>query len=90
MAQTINIDRFLDASGKIVQLPQKQKIRTAVLAYLAGKFETDSVYSEKAVNALCLQWHTFNDYFILRRELVDGGLLCRKRDGSQYWRPGHI
>ncbi len=87
MEQKINIKRFLDASGKITQLPQKQKVRIAVLGYLAEKFETDTVYTEKAVNAVCAQWHTFNDYFILRRELVDSGLLCREPDGSRYWKP---
>jgi len=33
-----------------------------VLGYLAEKFEANSIYPEKAVNALCMQWHTFNDY----------------------------
>lgn len=88
MEKKIEIRQFLDGAGKIKQLPQKQRVRLAVLGYLAEKFETDSVYTEKAVNALCQQWHTFNDYFILRRELVDSGLICRKPNGSAYWRPG--
>lgn len=82
----INIKQFLDTAGKIIQLPQKQKARCALLEYLADKFEPDCNYTEKEVNEICNQWHTFGDYFILRRELIDNGLLCRECDGSRYWK----
>ncbi|WMJ83291.1 DUF2087 domain-containing protein [Oscillospiraceae bacterium LTW-04] len=90
MQQNTDIKRFLDASGRIIQLPKRAVPRAAVLSYLAEKFEAGSTYTEKSVNAICTQWHTFNDYFILRRELIDSGLLCRKPDGSSYWKPGEI
>ena len=86
MEKSIVINRFLDEEGKIVQLPRKQDPRRALLEYLASKFEPDTVYTEHQVNAVCEQWHTFGDYFLLRRELVDSGLLNRERDGSKYWR----
>jgi len=86
MEQDIKIERFLDSSGKITQLPQKQKMKCALLEYLAEKFELGCTYSEREVNDICNRWHTFGDYFLLRRELVDRGLLCRERDGSRYWR----
>lgn len=86
MEQKIDIKMFLDASGKIIQLPQKQKKRTAVLSYLAEKFEENRDYTEKEVNAICDEWHTFGDFFVLRRELVDYGLLCREANGSRYWK----
>jgi len=84
--KAINIAPFLDETGKIKQLPQKQKARYALLLYLAEKFEPDRDYIEQEVNALCEGWHTFRDYFLLRRELIDNGLLCRERDGSRYWK----
>ena len=87
MEKVLDIKRFLDDSGRIIQLPQRAVFRAAVLRYLAEKFEDDRTYTEKTVNAICMQWHTFNDYFILRRELVDSGLLCRKPNGSCYWKP---
>ncbi len=86
METEIKIKQFLDTSGKITQLPQKQKVRHALLKYMAEKFEPDSVYSEQQVNEICNHWHTFGDYFLIRRELVDNGFLCRERDGSRYWR----
>jgi len=87
MKQIIKVKQFLDSSGKITQLPQKQKARRALLEYLTEKFDPGRTYSEREVNAICSQWHTFGDYFLLRRELVDHDLLCRERDGSRYWRP---
>jgi len=77
---------FLDEEGRISQLPSKQTKRLAVLAYLADKFAYNRDYTEKEVNGIIDQWHTFGDYFILRRELIDQGLLCRTKDGSRYWR----
>ncbi len=87
MQQTIDISSFLDAEGKITQLSQKNKKRLATLSYLAERFEDGRDYTEKEVNTICETWHTFGDYFILRRELVDYGLLQREVDGSRYWKP---
>ena len=87
MEQEINIEPFLNKEGQLTKLPQKQKVRQVLLAYLAGKFDPERIYNEREVNAICENWHTFGDYFLLRRELVEHGLLCRKRDGSAYWRP---
>jgi hypothetical protein len=86
MEQNKQIARFLNPEGKITQLPQKSSVRLAVLEYLAQKFETERSYTEHEVNAVCENWHTFGDYFLLRRELIDRGLLFRKPDGSSYWR----
>ncbi|WP_304509501.1 DUF2087 domain-containing protein [Anaerotignum sp.] len=87
MEKKIDIRRFLDDSGKIIQLSQKKIFRVATLSYLAEKFEADRNYTEKEVNAICEEWHTFNDFFILRRELIDNELLCREPNGSRYWMP---
>ena len=80
------IDRFLDTEGKIKQLPQKVMMKKEVLAYLALKFEFDIDYTEKEVNEIIKTWHTFNDYFLLRRELIDYRFISRTTDGSRYWK----
>lgn len=87
MEQKINIARFLDNHGKITQLSQKNKFRVATLRYLVEKFESNRDYTEKEVNEICNEWHTFGDYFLLRRELIDNGLLCRELNCSRYWKP---
>lgn len=80
------VKRFLDEEGMIAQLPAKGKPRLDVLEYLAEKFETGRDYREKEVNAIISGWHTFGDYFLLRRELIDHRLLLRTPDGSRYWK----
>jgi len=80
------IEMFLDEEGRIKQLPSRGEPRRAVLAYLATKFSCDRDYTEKEVNALIDTWHTFGDYFLLRRELIDYQFLCRTRDCVKYWK----
>jgi hypothetical protein len=80
------IERFLDTEGKIKQLPSKGEARQAVLTHLATKFCLDREYTEKEVNAIIDSWHTFGDYFLLRRELVENQFVCRTRDGAKYWK----
>lgn len=82
-----DISRFLDEYGRITHLSHKKNIRVATLYYLAEKFEANLDYTEKEVNAICEEWHTFGDYFILRREMIDNELLCRESNGSRYWKP---
>lgn len=77
---------FLDEQGKIKIWPAKHDKKLSVLRYLADKFEYGRFYREKEVNAIIEAWHTFSDFHLLRRELVDHQLLCRVRDGSKYWR----
>lgn len=86
MEQNKKITRFLNPEGKITQLPQKKSVRLALLSYLSQQFEENRFYTEQEVNALCEEWHTFGDYFLLRRELIDQNFLCRKVDGSLYWK----
>lgn len=87
MANLINLEPYVNSEGKITQFPHKQGAKQAVLVYLAQRFDTNRFYSEKEINAICEAWHTFGDYFLLRRELVDHGLLCRTPDGARYWKP---
>lgn len=81
----ISISAFLDDAGKISQIPAPNRTRIPTLAYLAGKFEEGRIYSEKDVNGLINEWHTFGDYFILRRLLIDYSFLERTPNGEKYW-----
>lgn len=79
------IDQYLEENGKIKIWPSKRDKKYAVLAYLSTKFEAEVFYTEKQVNEIIKQWHTFGDFFLLRRELVDKKLIYRTDDGSKYW-----
>jgi hypothetical protein len=80
-----DITRFLDNEGRIKQYPAAAKNKLLVLEYLSGKFEEDRIYTEKEVNAIIDKWHTFGDYFLLRRMLIEYGFMGRKPNGSEYW-----
>ncbi len=86
MEKTVRIGQFLDGEGRIIQLPKKHGARVAVLSYLAEKFSSNTEYNERQVNDICDSWHTFGDFCLLRRELVDNGLLGREPNGSRYCR----
>lgn len=80
------IKRFLDEDGKITSLPSKYQSKIEVLKYLSDKFEFEREYTEKQINEIISNWHTFNDYFVLRRALVDNFFLIRTKNGSKYWK----
>ncbi|MGE5403899.1 MAG: DUF2087 domain-containing protein [Candidatus Saccharibacteria bacterium] len=83
--KNVNISVFLDDTGRIQQLPSPNRTKIPVLAYLSSKFEEGRAYSEKEVNEIINEWHTFGDYFILRRLLIDHQFLDRTLNGAEYW-----
>lgn len=84
MEWNVILRNFLDANGKLTAFPAKRKMKVYCLFYLAGKFEAGREYTEREVNELLLDWHTFADPATLRRELYDYGFLDRSRDGKVY------
>ena len=84
------IDKILNTEGRIKQLPAKGMAKQEVLAYLATKFNFDIDYTEKEVDEIIKAWHTFDDYFLLRRELIDFQFISRTTDGSRYWKEAYF
>lgn len=79
------LKNFLDDEGKLKIYPAKNRMKILSLFYLASKFEKDKKYSEKEVNAILKNWHTFEDWAMLRRDLYDKWFLGREPDCSVYW-----
>jgi len=79
------LKNFMNEDGKLKQFPGKRKYRKIVYFFLVSKFEHDVIYTEKEVNEILNQHHTFNDSCMLRRELYNMRFLDRKKDGSEYW-----
>ncbi len=75
----------LNPDGTIKTLPPQPARLRVILDYLAQAFTPGVDYTEKEVNTVIRRFHV--DVSGLRRDLVDAGLLARKRDGSRYWRP---
>jgi hypothetical protein len=75
---------FLDAEGRIIQLPAKAGKRLVVLDHVAQAFEIGRRYREEDVNATLSRYHP--DYALMRRYLVDEGFM--EREHGIYWRSG--
>ncbi|MDR2044621.1 MAG: DUF2087 domain-containing protein [Clostridium sp.] len=86
---TMGIKQFLNHENQLIGFPKKRKLQLTALFYLASKFEPGKVYSEKEINGILNDWHTFLDCAMLRRYLIDMNLLCRNDGGREYWVPAN-
>lgn len=77
------VKNYANADGSLRQIPTKQKKFEAILRYVIPAFETSQRYSEKEVNEILSRYH--EDTAILRRGLVEYGLMGREKDGATYW-----
>ena len=84
MELTHILRNFLDAEGKLRSFPAKRKMKLYALLYLARKIPADTDFTEREINDILLNWHTFGDPATLRRELYDYHFLDRHRDGKVY------
>jgi hypothetical protein len=75
---------FVDEQGRLIQWPSKLKIKRMAIDYLATRFAPGREYTEREVNELLLDWHTFRDWALLRRLLCDWRYMTRERDGTRY------
>ena len=66
---------FVDADGRIRELPARAAKRELVLEYVAERFDPDREFSERETNDVLVA--VYDDYVTLRRYLVDAGLLTR-------------
>ncbi|RAI38251.1 hypothetical protein CH341_28220 [Rhodoplanes roseus] len=78
--------RYFDAGGRLVRWPGKHSDRLSCLWVLWSRLPARAVMSEPAVNEALKAAHLFGDHVLLRRELVDLGLLARTPDGREYRR----
>lgn len=75
---------FLDAEGRIKSFPAQEKKYLVLLDYVAKAFDPGVRYTEKQVNEILSRFH--EDTALLRRNLVDYGLMQREGGGGAYWR----
>ena len=76
------LENFLDEQNRLTAFPAKRRVKLQALCYLAQKFEPGKIYTEKQVNVLLNQWHTFEDPATLRRELYQHRFLGRQPSGA--------
>lgn len=78
------LKNFLDDEDRLKIYPAKQKMKILSLFYFASKFEKGKIYTEKEVNHILKNWHTFEDWAMLRRDLYDKWFFGREADCSAY------
>ena len=76
---------FLDEEGKLKKYPTKYKLKIFSLFYIASKLERGVRYTEKQLNKSLCEWHTFEDWAVLRRDLYDKRFMDREPNGAYYW-----
>lgn len=70
-------------SGPLKSFPLKEKRRVAILLHLIKSFEPNRTYTEKQVNEILAR--SYQDYVLLRRCMIEYGMIDRTADGSAYW-----
>ncbi|MEL6720142.1 MAG: DUF2087 domain-containing protein [Bacteroidota bacterium] len=87
IAKYASLEGYLNQDGKFTQFPgKKQKNKQhLMLEFLAEQFETGKNYSEKEVNEILNQHHSFNDPATLRRLMFGKKMINRTLDGKRYW-----
>jgi hypothetical protein len=80
------LDRLLDDRGRVARWPVRRAQQLLVLEHIAAQIEDGVVWNEVELGHMLEELHAFNDPARIRRELVDLGILARKRDGSAYWK----
>ena len=80
------MNKLINEVEGIVRWPKKPSDKNFVIEWLSQKFESEKQYSEKEINQIIKEHHSFDDIALLRRELISKKFLGRKKDGSMYWK----
>ena len=78
-----DIDKFFEKYAKNKTLPKNDFEKQAILIKLIELFEDSKKYKEEEVNEKIKK--CFEDYALLRRELINFGYLQRNPYIGEYW-----
>lgn len=75
---------FIDERGRLTRWPSRQKVQRMAMTLLARRFDATRTYTELEVNAVLMDGHTFADWALLRRSLIDWRYMDRDGSGREY------
>ncbi len=84
MNEHLELSAYLDGEGRLRAMPVRLNKKIKVLSAMAGKIPADRTFTEKEFNELLGELHTFGDAALIRRELVNFGLVEREGNGRRY------
>ncbi len=79
-----SVARCFDASGRLQRWPSKRSDQLVVLAVVWSYLPDGVQMSEPEVSSMLRDWHDYEDYALLRRELCDLDMLRRTPNGRVY------
>lgn len=77
------VKKYFDSEGRLLKFPKKEKERVIILIEIAKYLDNEIKYTEKELNSIIEKKYV--DYVLLRRYMIEYGLIDRKADGSSYW-----
>ena len=78
--------RYFDEQGRLIRWPGKYSQRVVCLWIMWSRIPAKTTFSEKEISRFLEGQHLFGDHALLRRELVDRGMMERTPDGRRYIR----
>jgi predicted transcriptional regulator len=78
------LHNYILPDGRVKAFPTQLKKFESILRYVVKAFEPGVRYTEKQVNEILSQFN--EDTALLRRSLVETGLMQRQGGGGEYWR----
>lgn len=76
------LSRFFNENGEFTRFPKKEKDKVIFLREIVRVFKPGLNYSEEQANEMLKAF--YDDYVLLRRYLIEYGLIERKPDGSAF------
>jgi hypothetical protein len=80
------VSRIFDDKGRLVRWPKKFSHRMLCLWALWSGLPARTAMNEGEISDHLRERHCFGDHALLRRELVDRGMVSRTPDGREYRR----
>jgi hypothetical protein len=78
--------RYFAPGGPLLRWPSKFSHQEPCLWVLWSRLPARRNLAEPEVNALLIEQHSFGDHVLLRREMVNYGMVGRTTDCRTYWR----
>lgn len=82
------VARHFGAGGRFIRWPSSTGLQRLCLWVLWSRLPRDEVFSEIGISRWLGAQHGFGDHALLRREMVENGLLSRTDDCREYRRVG--
>jgi hypothetical protein len=79
-----NSKNFRD--GKFLRWPKKDIEKQELLEFILSQVPSGVKLPEPEINSIIKRNINFDDFALLRRELIERKFLNRKNDCSEYWR----